>query len=93
MTSKTNIEQQTAELEQLMTDRLQLIANYTAQAIPDGWGFAVIICPLGVEPTSVLYVSNADFVDMLETVEEWIKQMRQGNYHRPTEDELKGGNA
>ena len=81
------------QLERLLTDRLQLIANYTDQAIPDGWGFVVMVCEMGEVNGAVLHVSNVEETNVAEVVEQWLAEVKKGNFRKPTIIEIQGGNA
>ncbi len=76
------------ELETLMTSELQRMARYVNDHIPDQWAFCVLLCETGHEDGTVLYVSNADRVQMVDIIEKWIADMRADNYRLPDPDEL-----
>ncbi len=76
------------ELELLMTAELQGMAQYVAEHTPDDWAFCVLICETGIEPATVLYVSNADRVQMVGIIEDWIVDMKAENYRIPDESEF-----
>ncbi len=82
-----------SELEVLMTAQLQQMARFVIDRIPDDWAFCVLICETGVEPTSVLYVSNADRVDMTGIIESWLIDFKAGNYRLRDASEIEDSNA
>lgn len=77
------------ELEKLMTAELQGIARYVNEHTPEDWAFCVLLCETGIEPATVLYVSNADRVQMVDIIEKWIVDMKAENYRLPDQSELK----
>lgn len=57
--------------------KMQTIAKKVDDEIPEGFGFCVLVFPFGkTEDGQMMYVSNADRLDIVKSMEEWIAKTK-----------------
>lgn len=57
--------------------KMQTIAKKVDDEIPDGFGFCVLVFPFGkTEDGQMMYASNADRLDIVKAMEEWIEKTK-----------------
>lgn len=53
------------------------IAKKVDDELPEGFGFCVLVFPFGkTEDAQMMYVSNADRLDIMDAMEEWIEKTK-----------------
>lgn len=53
------------------------IAKKVDDELPEGFGFCVLVFPFGkTEDAQMMYVSNADRLDIMDAMEEWIAKTK-----------------
>lgn len=66
------------ENNELVKSKMQLIAKKVDEELPEGYGFVVLAFPFGESPNNeLMYASNANRVDIVKVMEEWI--IKTGN--------------
>lgn len=62
---------------ELVKSKMQTIAKKVDDEIPEGFGFCVLVFPFGKRPDAqMMYVSNADRLDIIKSMEEWIEKTK-----------------
>lgn len=57
--------------------KMQHIAKKVDDELPEGFGFCVLVFPFGkTEDGQMMYVSNADRLDIVKSMEEWIEKTK-----------------
>lgn len=57
--------------------KMQTIAKKVDEELPEGFGFCVLVFPFGERPDGqLMYASNADRLDIVNAMEEWIAKTR-----------------
>ncbi len=68
-------DQQVKQIEKMLTPELQAMARMIEGKIPEGWGFGLLIFRFSHKPGEpLLWVSNANREDMMETLREFVKK-------------------
>jgi hypothetical protein len=66
-------------MEDAIRDQAQSIGKKIASALPDGWGFALLVFPLGEANGRMNYLSNADRETMVTALKELVARF-EGRY-------------
>ena len=57
--------------------KMTTIAKKVDDELPEGFGFCVLVFPFGkTEDGQMMYVSNADRLDIVKAMEEWIAKTK-----------------
>lgn len=57
--------------------KMQTIAKKVDDELPEGFGFCVLVFPFGkTEDAQMMYISNADRLDIAKAMEEWIAKTK-----------------
>lgn len=57
--------------------KMQTIAKKVDDELPKEFGFCVLVFPFGkTEDGQMMYVSNADRLDIVKSMEEWIEKTK-----------------
>lgn len=72
------------ELNELVKCKLKTIAKKVDEELPENYGFVVLAFNFGEgENNEMMYVSNADRLDIVEAMKEWI-QKTENNFGNDT---------
>lgn len=64
-------------LDEVVKKRMNTIAKKVDDELPEGYGFCVLAFSFGdAEGRQLMYVSNADRLDIMKAMEEWIEKTK-----------------
>lgn len=57
-----------------------LLANMVGNALPEGYGFCLLLFSFGDTEDKLQYISNANRDDIVKAMKEWISKVDNDNY-------------
>lgn len=64
-------------LDEVVKKRMNTIAKKVDDELPEGYGFCVLAFSFGdAEGRQLMYVANADRLDIVKAMEEWIEKTK-----------------
>ena len=67
----------TNNVYEVIKGTMTTIAKKVDEELPEGFGFCVLVFPFGkTEDGQMMYISNADRLDIVKSMEEWIDKTR-----------------
>lgn len=64
-------------LDEVVKKRMNTIAKKVDDELPEGYGFCVLAFRFGdAEGRQLMYVANADRLDIVKAMEEWIEKTK-----------------
>lgn len=67
------------EIIEIMNNKMRKIADLVSKELPKDLGFTVLAFPFN-EKGRLFYVSNADRLDIVEAMKEWIEKTGNNNF-------------
>ena len=67
----------TNNVYEVIKGTMTTIAKKVDDELPEGFGFCVLVFPFGkTEDGQMMYISNADRLDIVKAMEEWIEKTK-----------------
>lgn len=67
----------TNNVYEVIKGTMPTIAKKVDDELPEGFGFCVLVFPFGkTEDGQMMYISNADRLDIVKAMEEWIEKTK-----------------
>lgn len=80
----------TEEVAMMTAKLLRRVANAVDRQLPEGWSYTVLVCPTETDAPELLAVTNAQRIEILDLVQQWVTEMYEHSHHPTAPERIRG---